>query len=50
MTHEYKLLSLMFDALNWVDHTDIFAHLEGCFGETKLKIPKTMLTQYFIEL
>ena len=50
MTHEHKLLSFMLDALNWVYHTNIFAHLESCLGIVKLKIFEALLSKTLEEL
>lgn len=50
MTHEDIFLSLMFYSLNWINHSDILAHLEGCFCKAELQVPEAMLSQDFKEL
>jgi hypothetical protein len=50
MSHEYKLLCLVFNALNRVDHTHVLAHLECGFSIVKLKIFQALFSKALKEL
>ena len=49
VAHQDKFLALMLDGLDRVDHTNIFAHLEGGFRNRELHELKTLLSESFEE-
>ena len=49
MPHKDKLLTLVLDALNRVDHADVLAHLEGCLCNLELHKLQTLLSKGFKE-
>ena len=50
MSHQHKLLSLVLDALDRVDHSDILAHLECCLRVKQLQVLEAVLAEDLKEL